>query len=90
MPCYVYILRCTTTGRYYCGQTNDLARRLRQHNDPDYHGSLTTKRWPGPWELVWSESLPDRATAMRRERQIKKCGVKRFYEERSDPTQLTR
>jgi predicted GIY-YIG superfamily endonuclease len=51
----VYILRSETTGRHYCGQTDDLDRRLRQHNDSEYHGSRTTKRFEGPWTLLWSE-----------------------------------
>ena len=32
-----------TMGRYDCGQTDDLDRRVRQHNDPDYHHSRTAK-----------------------------------------------
>ena len=51
---FVYILRSETTGRHYCGQTDDVARRVRQHNDPEYHGSKTTKRFQGPWVVVWS------------------------------------
>ncbi|WP_083766492.1 GIY-YIG nuclease family protein [Desulfosudis oleivorans] len=50
---WVYILQSTTTQRYYCGYTDDLDRRLKQHNDPDYHGTRTTKVFSGPWELIW-------------------------------------
>ncbi|RUA02970.1 MAG: hypothetical protein DSY89_01780 [Deltaproteobacteria bacterium] len=52
MRCTVYILQSQSTGRFYCGQTDHLERRLYQHNDPNYHGSRTTKVFPGPWILV--------------------------------------
>ena len=74
----VYILQSQSTGRYYCGQTDDLERRLHQHNDPNYHGSRTTKVFPGPWELVWSQQCIDRGTAMILEKKIKKRGIKRY------------
>jgi proteic killer suppression protein len=41
----VYILQSKSTGRFYCGQTTDVDRRLRQHNDPQYYLSKTTKRF---------------------------------------------
>ena len=78
---HVYILQSQTTGRYYCGQTDDLDRRVRQHNDPDYHGSRTTKVFQGPWTLVWSRDFEARGDAMRTERRIKKRGIRRFLED---------
>mgnify|MGYP005853662621 CR=1 FL=1 len=41
MKAWVYILQSQSTGRYYCGQSTDVERRLRQHNDPDYSLSKT-------------------------------------------------
>ena len=74
----VYILQSETSGRFYCGHTNDLSRRIRQHNDPEYTGSKTTKKFAGLWVLVWSRSAASRSAAMNLERRIKKRGVKRF------------
>jgi len=54
MVCWVYILQSETTGRYYCGQTASLDRRLRQHNDPTHRRTLTTKRFEGPWRFIGS------------------------------------
>ena len=71
MPYYVYILQSEATGRYYIGHTDDLVRRVRQHNDPDYKGSKTTKRFQGPWQLVYTEEFVTRSDAMIYERQIK-------------------
>ena len=81
MSYQVYILQSKTTGRYYCGQTDDLERRLRQHNDPGYNGSKTTKRFEGPWVAVWSHQSETRGDAMSLERKIKKRGIFRYLEE---------
>ena len=75
---YVYILQSETTGRYYCGQTKNLQQRLRHHNDPDYRPDATTRRFKGPWILVWSEQHKSRSSAMLKERRIKKRGIGRF------------
>jgi putative endonuclease len=84
MAFYVYILQSQSTGRYYCGQTDSLDRRIRQHNDPDYHGSRTTKIFSGPWNLVWSQVFETRGDAMRVERQIKKRGIARYLHDPRD------
>ncbi|WJL94389.1 GIY-YIG nuclease family protein [Microbacterium sp. ET2] len=47
---YVYILRCAD-GSFYVGSTNDLARRLTQHNAG--MGSAYTRRRL-PVQLAWS------------------------------------
>jgi putative endonuclease len=68
---YTYILQSETNGRFYVGSTDNLKRRVAQHNDPHYTGSKTTKRFEGPWKLVQFESYPSRSRAVTRERQIK-------------------
>jgi putative endonuclease len=68
---YLYILQSESSGRYYIGQTDNLDRRLAEHNNPECISSKTTKRFKGPWELVYSEKYPNRSAAMARERQIK-------------------
>ena len=70
MPYHVYILR-NPDDRIYIGQTQDLQRRLFQHNDPQDHLTQHTKKYSGPWELIHSEAFPSRSEAMRRERQLK-------------------
>jgi putative endonuclease len=78
MPCWVYIIQSQTTGRYYCGHSSDPERRLRQHNDPQYSLSKTTKRFSGPWEIIWKHSCENRGQAMQVERTIKKRGIGRY------------
>ena len=68
---FTYILQSESTGRYYIGSTDNLDHRVAQHNDPSYKGSKTTKRFKGPWKLVYAESSQTRSEAMSREREIK-------------------
>jgi putative endonuclease len=65
---WLYILQSQSTGRYYIGSTNDLNRRLSEHNRAH---SLAT-RGRGPWILVHRESFPTLLEARRRELEIKK------------------
>ena len=67
---FVYILRSCRTGALYIGHTNDLQRRLNQHNNAESK-SYTAKR--GPWELAHAEEHPDRRSAMTREKYLKSC-----------------
>ena len=78
MPYYVYILQSQSTGRYYCGHTENLERRISQHNDPEYGLTRTTKVFAGPWKQIWSYELKTRSRAMKLEKQIKKRGIGRF------------
>jgi len=70
MSYFVYVL-LNPQGKLYVGQSDDVPRRLSQHNDPGYRGTLHTKRHPGPWQLVHQEEFPTRSEAMRRERELK-------------------
>ena len=67
---YVYILE-NDARKFYIGQTEDLERRLSEHNDPSRSKSKFTAKQNVTWRIVWTEPHPDRASAMRRERQIK-------------------
>jgi len=81
MNCWVHILRSQRSGRFHCGHTSDLDRRLRQHNDLQYSLSETTKRFEGSWKMMWSQACETRAEAMNLEKAIKKRGIGRYLEE---------
>ena len=68
MPWYVYILRCGD-GTLYTGITDDIPRRLAAHRAGK--GAKYT-RGRGPLELVYTEQLPDKSAALRREAAIKR------------------
>ena len=81
MPISVYILQSESTDRYYCGHSSDPERRLRQHNDPTCRLSRTTKRFQGPWKLLWARQCSDRSSAMKLELTIKKRGIGRYLDD---------
>lgn len=54
MSHWVYIIQSQSTSRYYCGHSNNVDRRISQHNDPKYQLTRTTKIWKGPWRIIWT------------------------------------
>ncbi len=75
---YIYVLE-NAKGKFYVGQTDNLERRVEQHNSPGESRRYTAKH--GPWQLVWSEPHGDRASAMAREKQIKAMKSARWIRE---------
>ena len=71
MPFFVYVLESESTGRRYIGQTDDLARRVAEHNDPAHNTHKYTTKHLGPWKLVHQEVFDSRSEATRRERALK-------------------
>lgn len=64
---YVYILKSLKNGRFYTGSTNDIERRLHEHNIGQT--KYTSKIWP--FELVYKEVYNTKLEAIRRERFLK-------------------
>lgn len=67
---HVYILSCAD-GTLYTGITNDIKRRLAEHNHNDRAAAAYT-RSRRPVELVYKELQPDRSTAAKREAEIRR------------------
>ena len=74
----VYVLRSESSGLRYVGQTDDLSRRLAEHNDPEHNSRKFTSRNPGPWVVVHFEEFETRSAAMKREKWLK-SGVGREW-----------
>jgi len=66
----VYILRCSDNS-LYTGIARDLNRRLNEHNHNDRLAAAYT-RSRRPVKLVYQETYSDRASASKREANIKK------------------
>jgi putative endonuclease len=73
---HVYILRSQSTGQFYVGQTENLTKRVFEHNN-NRTPSIKNR---GLWELVHAEAFDSRAEAMRRGRQIKKMKSRQWIE----------
>jgi putative endonuclease len=67
---YVYFLKSAETKWIYIGNTNDLKRRLAEHNS----GKTSFTRERGPWELIYYEAYKDKRDALSREQALKKYG----------------
>ena len=72
-----YILYSKTIKQFYTGQTEDLERRIMEHN----RGKTPFMKRGIPWELVYHKAYETRAEAMQDEKRIKKRGAGRFLEE---------
>jgi len=70
----VYILYSEILKKFYIGQTENLEKRLQEHNQGK--SSFTAKG--RPWKLVYLIVVDSRVSAMKLEKQIKKRGAKRF------------
>ncbi len=68
MSFFVYILASERNGTLYVGMTDDLSRRVWEHQTGVFPGF--TKKY-GVRTLVWSEVHETRESAFVRERQIK-------------------
>jgi predicted GIY-YIG superfamily endonuclease len=67
-PFFAYMLRCSD-GTYYVGHTDELERRLAEHETGATGGYTATRR---PIQLVWFEEFPTREEAKVVEVQLKK------------------
>jgi putative endonuclease len=68
MSFFVYILECSDQ-TLYVGCTNNLKRRLEQHNNSKWGAHYTKTR--RPVKLLYSETFPTLKEARRREMEIK-------------------
>ena len=66
---FVYLLRCADNS-LYCGISNNLAKRIRQHNGEIKGGAKYTQAH-GPCTLVYKELTGDKSSALKREYEIK-------------------
>ena len=67
---FVYILR-TSSNTLYIGQTNNLEKRLKEHQSKSKKSAKYTRYFDSV-ELVYSEEHPTRREAVQREIQLKK------------------
>ncbi len=75
-----YVLKSLRNGRYYTGSTDDLPRRLAEHEG----GKSRYTRNLRPLRLVYAEACADRLKARRRERFLKSGAGREFLKVRID------
>jgi putative endonuclease len=70
---FVYLLRCSDNS-LYCGITNNLNRRINEHNSSSKGAKYTRSR--RPVSLVFSQTSSNRSEASKLEAKIKKMTKK--------------
>ena len=68
MDYFVYIIQSEKSGLFYKGYTSYPVLRLEEHNN----GQSRYTSNKGPWKMVYLEKMPDKRTALIRERQLKR------------------
>jgi putative endonuclease len=71
---FVYILKCSDN-TYYTGVTNNIERRLQEHQEGENKTAYTYKR--KPVALVFYEEFSNIEFAIEKEKQIKKWSKKK-------------
>ena len=71
---WVYVLKAETFERSYVGHTNDLVRRLAEHNAGT---TPSTKRYL-PWKVIYTEECASLSAAVLREKYLKSRSGRRF------------
>jgi putative endonuclease len=65
----VYVLESTLDKSWYIGQTDNLKRRLHEHNVGT--GGRTTRIKKGSWKLIYAEAYREKRDALGREKFLK-------------------
>ncbi len=64
---FMYILSNDLSGKHYIGSTNNLERRLDEHN----RGQTKSTKKTGKWSIIYTEQFMSGIDAKRREQQVK-------------------
>jgi putative endonuclease len=75
---YVYILQSVKDGQFYTGCSDDLKRRLAEHNS----GAVRSTKSRQPMKLVYYEACCDKHDAVHREKYLKTAWGKRYVRTR--------
>jgi putative endonuclease len=79
---YLYILYSPFHDRYYTGYTNDLQKRLEQHNGSEFFGYTSKFK---PWIVKAVFTTPDRSSALKAEFFIKNQKTRAILEKLIQP-----
>ncbi len=64
---YTYIIQSVKDGNFYTGFTEDLRKRLQEHNQ----GKTISNKWRIPFGLIYYEACLNKEDAKRREKYLK-------------------
>ena len=73
----VYAIKSLIDGRIYVGFTEDIQRRLAEHNS----GRTRSTKGYHPWKIIYKEDVLSRQEARAREKYLKSGSEKEFLKE---------
>ena len=80
---YVYVLSSQAEKYWYTGYTNNLKRRVNEHNS----GNTQSTRYRGPFTLIYYEACLNEDDARAREKYLKSGMGKRYLKNRMKNSQ---
>lgn len=75
---FIYVLYNKDHGKIYIGQTNDLGKRIAEHNDPSNARHTFTGQFNWEWVIIYKEEATTRREALKREKQLKSYRGREF------------
>lgn len=75
---YIYILKSLKDGQFYTGYTQNIQKRLEQHNS----GKVPSTKNRIPFELIYWEGCLNQQDATHREQYLKSSWGKRYIKQR--------
>jgi len=73
---FVYILKSLKNNRYYIGSTNNLGRRLKEHNEGKSKYTKLTK----PFKIIYKKKYTNLKSARKREYYLKRMKSRSYVE----------
>ena len=74
---FIYVLFSEMHKQLYIGQTNNLERRFEQHNQ----GRVNSTKPYRPYKLIYFEQVDSKTKAIKREKELKLTGGRRFLKQ---------
>ena len=71
----VYVLYSPSFNKIYIGYTSDIENRIVSHNELGTNGYTLKYR---PWVIAYTEEIPTKAEAIKREKQLKSSQGRKF------------
>lgn len=75
---FVYVLRSQKDNKFYTGYTNNLEKRIKEHNK----GLVSSTKYRLPLELIYFEGCKNQQDATKREKYLKTTYGKRYLKNR--------
>ena len=77
---WIYVIKSKKNGKFYYGHTENLERRILEHNTKDEKKRFSCVN--GPWKLLFSKVFETRVAAVKCEKFLKSGKGREYIKER--------